>query len=119
MRALFDSGLGLLQTRLQLLVVELEEEKLRILGMLGYGAAALLLLSAGLVFLAIFLTVLLWDAYRLLVLGLFTVVFLGAGGLALAAALRHARADGGLFSGSLAELAKDREKVRGEPREPR
>ena len=119
LRALLDSGLGLVKTRLELLVVELEEEKLRIFSMLGYGAAALLLLSAGLVFLAIFLTVLLWDSNRLLVLGLFSAIFLGAGGLALYAAWRQSQANGRLFSASFAELAKDRDKLRGETREPR
>lgn len=119
LRTLLHSGLGLLKTRLELLRLELEEEKLRVLGLLGYGAAALLLLSAGLVFLAIFLTVLLWDGYRLLVLGLFTAIFLGAGAFALYAAWRYAHAGGRLFATSLAELSRDRQSLRDDPREPR
>ena len=108
LRVLLHSGLGLVRTRLELFGIELEEEKLRVLSLLGYGAAALLLLSAGLVFLAIFFTVLFWDEHRLLALGLFAAVFLSAGGLALYVAWRHANAKGRLFSASLAELAKDR-----------
>ena len=108
LRGLCSTGLGLLQNRLELLVTELEEEKLRILGLLGYGAAAFLLLGAGIMFLAIFLTVLLWESHRLLVLGLFTMGFLGSGGIALFMAWRCAHAKSRLFSSSLAELAEDR-----------
>jgi len=108
LRVLLHSGLGLVRTRLELFGVELEEEKFRLLSLLGYGAAALLLLSAGLVFLAIFLTVLFWDEHRLLVLGLFAAIFLGAGGVALYVAWRTGNAHGRLFAASLAELAKDR-----------
>jgi uncharacterized membrane protein YqjE len=67
------------QNRLQLLGVELAEERGRLLSLLTYGAIALICLSAGLVFLAVFLTVLLWDSHRLLALGMFSALFLGAG----------------------------------------
>ena len=59
-------------------------------------------------FFALFLTVAFWDSHRLLVLGLFTALFLVAGSAALFAAIAKARAGSGLFSASLAELAKDR-----------
>lgn len=119
LRVLADSGLGLARNRLALLGVELEEEKLRILSLLGYGAAALILLGAGSVFLAIFLTVLLWDGYRLLALGVFAAIFLTAGGIALAAARHMGRAGGRLFSVSLAELDKDRAALDGDAAERR
>ena len=113
-RRLLASAAGLLRTRLALLAVELEEEKLHLLSLLGYGAAALLLLSAGVVFLAIFLTVLFWDGYRLLVLGLFTLLFLGGGGIALYVAWRHGATTGRLFSASLEELGKDGAALQGD-----
>jgi uncharacterized membrane protein YqjE len=108
LRGLFATGIGILQTRLELLAVELQEERARLLGLVGFGAAALIFLSAGLVFLAILLTVLLWEGNRLLVLGIFSALFLGAGGLALTMAWRHARAPSRLFAASLAELHRDR-----------
>lgn len=114
LRGLLATALGLLQTRAELLALELEEEKIRLLGLLGYGAAALLLLNAGLVFVAIFLTVLFWDGYRLLALGLFALLFLGAGGAAFAAAWRCTRGRERMFAASLDELAKDRAALRGE-----
>jgi uncharacterized membrane protein YqjE len=66
-------------------------------------------MSAGLVFLAVFLTVLLWDSHRLLALGVFSALFLGAGITTLLMAMNLARAGSTLFKGSLAELARDRE----------
>jgi len=108
LRGLLATGLGILQTRLELLAVELQEERARLLGLAGFGAVALIFLSAGLVFLAILLTVLLWEGNRLLVLGIFSALFLGGGSVALAVALRYARAPSRLFAASLAELQKDR-----------
>ena len=113
LRGLLDTALGLLQTRLELLVTEFEEEKLRVLGLLGYGAAALVLLCTGIVFLALLLTVLFWESHRLLVLGCFTALFLAGGGIALFLAWRCAQARTRLFSASLAELTADRAALAG------
>lgn len=115
LRGLVASGVATLQIRLELLATELQEEKARIFGLLVYGAAALILLAVGMVFLAVFFTVLLWDSNRLLALGIFSALFLGAGGLALAVAMRLARSGSRLFAASLAELAQDRTAL--EPRE--
>lgn len=101
--------LALLHTRLELLATELEEGKLRLLAVLGWGAAAVLLLCMGLGFLGVFLTVLLWDAHRLLVLGIMTALFLGGGGAALWLARRPLVKAPPLLQASLAELAADRE----------
>jgi len=104
-----------LQTRLELFAVELQEEKARLLGLVLYGAVALILLAIGIVFLALFLTVLLWDSNRLLALGVFTALFLAGGGLALTLALRLARSESRLFAASLAELERDRADLEGRP----
>ncbi len=89
LRGLIATAIGLARTRLELLATELEEEKLRLLSMLLYGLAAFLMLGAGLVLLAIFLTVLFWDSHRLLVLGALTLVFLLAGVGSLLLAMRR------------------------------
>ncbi len=109
LKGLFGTSLALVQNRLQLLGVELAEERLRLLSLLTYGAVALVCLSAGLVFLAVFLTVLLWDSHRLLALGVFSALFLGVGIATLLMAMNFARAGSTLFQASLAELARDRE----------
>lgn len=108
-KGLLGTGVKLLHNRLELLGVELAEERVRLISLLAYGAAAFLCIAAGLVFLAILLTVMLWESHRLLALGVFSALFLGAGGVSLALAMSRARAGSKLFSGSLAELRKDRD----------
>ncbi|MBI5898045.1 MAG: phage holin family protein [Rhodocyclales bacterium] len=109
LKGLFGTSLALAQNRLQLLGVELAEERLRLLSLLAWGAIAVLCLGAGLIFLAVFLTVLLWDSHRLLALGIFSALFLSGGIVALVTTMSFAKAGSTLFKASLAELAKDRE----------
>lgn len=108
-KGLLGTGVTLIHNRLELLGVELAEERVRLVSMLAYGGAAFLCLSAGLVFLSVFLTVLLWDSNRLLALGVFSALFIGAGIASLMLAMSLARAGSKLFSASLAELRKDRD----------
>lgn len=99
------------QTRLELLANEVEAEKLRLGQMLLFGSIALFCLTVGSVFLAIFVTVLLWDSHRLLALGGLAALFFSFGGAA--AVMFRARASAGsrLFAASLAELGKDRQQL--------
>lgn len=110
-KGLLATCVGLLHNRFELFSVELAEEKARLISLLAYGGAAFLCIAAGLVFLAIFLTVMLWDNNRLLALGIFSTLFLGAGLASLALAVSLARSGSKLFSASLAELSKDRESM--------
>lgn len=114
LRRLAGTVVAILQTRIELLGTELEEEKLRLGSVLVFAGAAFFLLGFGVVLLALFLTVLLWDSNRLLALGGFTAVFLVCGVVAAAVAARRARAGSRLFAASLAELARDRESLRDE-----
>ena len=114
LRSSIAGALGLLQTRLELLATEFQEEKLRLGGLLGYAAAAFFFLGFGAVLLALFLTVLLWDSHRLLALGIFTALFLAIGIIAALAAARIGRQGSRLFAASIAELAQDREMIRPE-----
>ena len=112
-RKLLDTALGLLQIRIELFATEIEEEKARLLSALAFGAAASVLLSLGVIFLALTLTVLFWDEYRLLVLALLSGVFLLAGLVALVVASRNARPRERLLSATVAELKQDRAALRG------
>lgn len=112
LRGYAAGALGILQTRLELLATELQEEKLRLGTLLGYAAAAFFFLGFGAVLLALFLTVLLWDSHRLLALGVFTALFLAIGIIAALAAARIGRQGTRLFAASIAELAQDREMIR-------
>ncbi len=102
---------GVAQTRLELLANEVEEEKLRFGQLLLFGSIALFCLAMGSMFLAIFVTILLWDSHRLLVLGGFAVLFLSLGGVAVVMFRARASAGSRLFAASLAELGKDRRQL--------
>lgn len=111
LRNLLATALAVLQTRLELFATEVEEEKIRLAAVLWYGLIAFFFVGFGLVFLAITLTVLLWDTHRLLVLAVSSALFLVIGFIALAVTRRHVRAGSRLFASSLAELAQDRAAV--------
>lgn len=111
LRGLAATLLGLAQVRLELLSVEAREEALRLGEILLYGAIALTMLSVGVAFLAIFLTVLLWDSHRLLALAVFATLFLSGGIVAAWAARDRVRQGSRLFTESIRELQKDRTKL--------
>ena len=108
LHGIVDAGLQTAQTRLELLAVELQEEKLRLTGLALNTVLAGLLLGFGLVFLMVFLTVLFWEEHRLLALGISTAVCIGGGLIAASNAARAFRSGTKLFSASLAEFARDR-----------
>lgn len=112
LRGALAGVLALLQTRLQLLGVEMQEESRRLLRLLAYAAAAFFFLGFGVILLALLLTVYFWDSHRWLALGLFTAVFLGIGFISALMALRGACQRSGLFAASLAELARDQALIR-------
>lgn len=112
LKGLAGTVLTLLQVRLELLGVEAQEEVVRVVGLLLWGVAAALLLSLGLGFLAVFITVALWETHRLLALGVFATLFLTLGGIATWMAYQRLRRESTLFASSLAELRQDREKLR-------
>jgi uncharacterized membrane protein YqjE len=115
LRGFQDNGLATAQTRLELLAVEMQEEKLRLTGLLLNVVLCALLLGFGLVFLALFLTVLFWEGHRLLALGVATAVFIGGALLTASNAARELKRGSKLFAASLAELARDRAAIRREP----
>lgn len=107
LRGLAATSVGLLRTRIELFRLEFHEETGRLLGLLLWGFAAVLLAILGTAFVAAFLTVLFWDGYRLLVLGLFALFFVGTASVSVAMVVRLIRRGSGLFAASLAELRRD------------
>lgn len=101
--------IAIFQTRLELLATEVEEEKQRMLAVLGWGALAIAMGTVACVFLAGFIAVLCWDSHPLLVLGGLTLSF---GGMCLWAVRQVnaiAHPPGGMLAASLAELQADHE----------
>lgn len=111
-KGLAATVLELLQVRLELLSVEAQEEVLRIGALLVYGALAVTMLGLGLCFLAMLITVALWDSHRLLPLALFAGLFLAFGGVAAYQARQRVLSGSRLFATSIGELRRDREELR-------
>lgn len=112
LRRLLSTALEMLQVRMELLGAELELEKQRILAGLLYGVAAVLVLIVGVVLACGFVILLLWEGYRLAAVGVLALLFLGGGALLLRSAQSRLRnPGGGLFATSVAELARDRERL--------
>jgi uncharacterized membrane protein YqjE len=113
LRRLLHGSAELVEVRLELLAVELQQEKLRVLDALAWLAVAVLALAIALVLLSVFVVMLVAPQYRLAALGA-----VGLGHFALAwVALRLARsrrhAGGVPFEASLAELRRDRAALMG------
>ncbi|NMM09647.1 MAG: hypothetical protein HHJ16_05175 [Polaromonas sp.] len=94
------------QTRLALLVNEIQVEKYHALRQLWLALALVGCLGLG-ALLAVGLAVLLWWEHRLLVLGGFSALFVGLAGYFYAALRSGNAASGRLFVLSLAELQED------------
>lgn len=99
--------LAVARVRIDLFATELQEEKTRAGLTLVFGAGAVLFVSFGLLFLAVAITVLLWDSNRLLALGVFAAIFLTCGVFFGLTARRHARPGTQAFSESIAEFKRD------------
>lgn len=117
---LFDSLRRLLHTtvelagvRLELLVADLELEKLRLAAALLRALLGLLLIGLGLVLAAGFVLLLLWDHYRLGAVAGLALLFLLGGWLLLRAARQRLLQGDALLAGTRAELQRDRDALRG------
>jgi uncharacterized membrane protein YqjE len=112
LKGFFSSLIELVHVRLELITVEARDEALRLTELLVYGALAIAFLTFGIAFVAVLLTVLLWDSHRLLALTLFSTLFITLG--VLAAIVARARMAEGtrLFASSLEELKRDRDSLR-------
>lgn len=97
----------LAQLRLELFATELQQEKLRALEALAWLGVALLAFGVGLVLLSAFVVLLVGAPYRLAVLGVIVLLYLGLAALAWRQARARLR-DGAPFEASVAELRRDR-----------
>jgi uncharacterized membrane protein YqjE len=107
-RVLLSTLLGIAQTRLDLLVTELEEERLHLGKLMLYGFLALFFFGLGVLLVSVLVIAAFWDSYRLGAIAVLAAIYLGIA-FACAAILRQqARRRPRLFSASIAELGKDR-----------
>ena len=109
LRNLAATLVALLQTRLELFIAEVEEERLRLLQLLLWTAAALLFFAIGLLLLILLLVVIFWESHRVGAIVVLAGVFLAAGAVTAVCVRSRLYARSRLFSTSLEELAKDRD----------
>jgi uncharacterized membrane protein YqjE len=107
--------LVIIQTRIELLGNEIEEERLRVRQMVFYGSVALFLFAMATMLLTVFVVVLFWDSYRLQVLGGLTALFFIAGLLVWNALRSMTNERPRLFSTSLSELSDDIDRLTPKP----
>jgi uncharacterized membrane protein YqjE len=111
---------SLLQTRLELATVEVEEETLRLLSYLMLSLLALFLFGIAIVMVALFVIILFWDTHRIEAVLAMAALFAALGTL-LASSVRQRMANKPrLLSFTIAELNKDIECIRSmsQPHEP-
>jgi uncharacterized membrane protein YqjE len=109
LKRLVSTLTSIVSTRLELLGNELQEERLRLTQVFLYSLFAVFCFGMFLLLSTVFIVVLFWDDYRLAVLGGLGILFFVLG---LAMALRvRTQSKSKLFSVSIAEFAKDRERL--------
>jgi uncharacterized membrane protein YqjE len=114
LRRLVATTLEIAQVRIELLAVEVEQEKLRIFDALAWAALALLLLGVGLTLAVVLLLMLFWEGYRLAALAVLCVLFLAGGAMvARVARARLINPAGHAAVDSLDELKQDRDALVG------
>lgn len=111
-RRLAASLLALGRIRLELLSIEVQEEKQRLAGVLFWAVLAALSLGFALLFAAAWITVALWDTHRLLALGVVTVGLAGLAGWGVMRLRALTAAQSTLFRASLGELRADEQALR-------
>lgn len=98
--------LGMLQTRLELVSNEIQIEKLRLLRQLALFLAVIFFGGLGLLLVVALTTILFWEQ-RIVVVAVFTALFLGLAGFFYAALRRSTALSEAVLATSLSELQKD------------
>lgn len=106
--------LELAEVRLELFTVEARIELQRLILLGVYGILGALFVAFGVIFLAMFITVALWESHALLALAVITTGFLGGGVGLIFLARGKLRAVVKMFSVTREELRRDQQRLRGE-----
>jgi len=115
LQRLMATLLEILQTRVEIVATEFEEERLRLRELVVFGILTLFFVGVGLTLLTLFVVVLYWDSHRIAVLGVVAFLYLGLGGLTGIILYRRLKSRTRLFAATLSELAKDRDQLSSRP----
>lgn len=111
LRNLGATLVAMLQTRLELLATDLEEERTRLLQILFWAAAALFFFGVAVLILALLVVLLLWEERRVgAIIALSAIFFVVGVGLAIGVRNRL-RVRSRLFASNVEELARDQEEL--------
>ncbi len=113
-RALADGLLATVEDRIELVSVELQEEKLRLIQNFIWISAAVFTGVLAITFASITLVYLLWDSARLAALGGLTLLYTVAMVAIIAAFRRHLARQPKPFAATLGEIKTDRTCIRTE-----
>ena len=112
LRSLGDGLLASAQDRLELVSIELQEEKLRLIRMFVWVSAIVFLGMMAVVFGSLTVVYLFWESARLAVLGGLTALYAGALVVIIVAFRRHLARQPSPFSATRQELGEDRACIR-------
>lgn len=106
-RSFMATWVAVIKTRVDIVSTELEEQREWMQQLIILAVAAMFCLSIGLVVTTLFVIMFFWEDHRLIVLGGFSILYLG-GGLILSVLLRkRLRSRPRIFSTTAEELTKD------------
>jgi len=117
-KQLLGSLLAIGETRLRLVILEVEEERARLVGLMLLAGLSLVLLMLGIGVLTTLVIVAFWETHRLAAIGISALVLLGSGILLALRVMQLARRRT-LLADTLRHLASDRELVEETLRESR
>jgi uncharacterized membrane protein YqjE len=115
LQRLMETLLEILQTRVEIVANEFEEERVRLRELVVFGVLTLFFVSVGLTLVTLFVVSLYWDTHRLQVLGGIAMLYLGLGGLTGFILYRRLKSRSRLFATTLSELEKDRDQLSSRP----
>lgn len=113
LRKLAATLVAVLQTRVELLAAELEEERMRLLQLLLWISGAIFFMAVGILLLVILAVAVFWESHRLTAIVVLAGAFLAAGAGMSVAVRNRLRERPRLFPASRDELARDRDELSG------
>ena len=106
--------IGILQTRLELIAIEVEEESLRFFSYFFFALAAMFCIGMALLLGALLIVVIYWDTHRVPVLVSLMAFFALSSAMIMLGVRKHYRMKPRMLSHTLTELSKDIERLKPE-----
>ena len=102
---------AIIGTRLEIAAGELEEERLRLTGIMAYAAMAFLFAQLALIFLSLLVVAVFWEDHRIAVLSVIVLVYIALTLMVGLKLRRRLSEKSHLFSTTVDELRKDEERL--------